>query len=81
MKDLPHVIEPETYDLKEDISLKGIGIRNFFKNDNPIVLELGCGKGEYSVSLAKRYPKKNFIGIDIKGNRMWVGVKIRLKKE
>ena len=75
MKDLPHVIEPESYDLKEDISLKGNWNKDFFKNDNPIVLELGCGKGEYSVSLAKRYPNKNFIGIDIKGNRMWVGAK------
>src|SRR5690606_22116305 len=45
----------------------------FYKNDNPIVLELGCGKGEYSVGLAKHYPNKNFIGVDIKGNRMYIG--------
>ncbi len=44
-----------------------------FGNDNPIVLELGCGKGEYTVGLAKRYPDKNFIGVDIKGARMWTG--------
>ncbi len=47
----------------------------FFKNDNPIVLELGCGKGEYTVSLARLFPNKNFIGIDIKGARMWTGAK------
>ncbi|MDD3788046.1 MAG: tRNA (guanosine(46)-N7)-methyltransferase TrmB [Petrimonas sp.] len=45
----------------------------FFKNDNPIVLELGCGKGEYTIGLAKLFPEKNFIGIDIKGARMWTG--------
>ncbi|MDE5968346.1 MAG: tRNA (guanosine(46)-N7)-methyltransferase TrmB, partial [Muribaculaceae bacterium] len=45
----------------------------YFGNKNPIVLELGCGKGEYCVGLAKRYPDKNFIGVDIKGARMWTG--------
>ena len=45
----------------------------FFKNDNPIVLELGCGRGEYTVGLARKYPDKNFIGVDIKGARMWTG--------
>lgn len=47
--------------------------REYFKNDNPIVLELGCGKGEYTVELAKLYPGMNFIGVDIKGARMWTG--------
>ena len=47
----------------------------YFRNTNPIVLELGCGHGEYTVGLAKKYPEKNFIGIDIKGARMWVGAK------
>ena len=46
-----------------------------FGNDNPIVLELGCGKGEYTVGLARKYPNKNFIGIDIKGARIWTGAK------
>jgi len=55
--------------------LKGKWNSDFFKNDNPIVLELGCGKGEYSVGLAERYPNKNFIGIDIKGARFWRGAK------
>ena len=48
---------------------------HYFHNDNPIVLELGCGRGEYTVGLAKKYPEKNFIGIDIKGARMWAGAK------
>ncbi|MBR1878310.1 MAG: tRNA (guanosine(46)-N7)-methyltransferase TrmB [Paludibacteraceae bacterium] len=47
----------------------------YFKNTNPIVLELGCGRGEYTVGLAMRYPHKNFIGVDIKGARMWAGAK------
>lgn len=46
---------------------------NYFKNNNPIVLELACGKGEYTISLAQMFPQKNFIGVDIKGNRIWVG--------
>lgn len=53
--------------------LKGKWHSDYFHNDGPIVLELGCGKGEYTVGLAKRYPEKNFIGIDIKGARMWTG--------
>lgn len=59
----------------EGLPLKGKWNELFFKNNNPIVLELGCGKGEYTVGLAKRYPEKNFIGIDIKGNRIWTGAK------
>ena len=55
--------------------LKGKWNSEFFKNDNPIIIELGCGKGEYSVGLAERYPDKNFIGIDIKGARFWRGAK------
>ena len=46
---------------------------DFFHNDNPIVLELGCGKGEYTVALARRNPDRNYIGVDIKGARMWTG--------
>ncbi len=47
----------------------------FFHNDHPIILELACGKGEYTVGLAALYPEKNFIGVDLKGNRIWVGAK------
>lgn len=50
----------------------------FFKNDNPLTLELACGKGEYSVGLGRLYPERNFIGIDIKGNRIWRGAKTAL---
>lgn len=59
----------------EGFPLKGKWHSQFFKNDNPIVLELGCGKGEYTVGLAKLFPEKNFIGLDIKGARMWTGAK------
>ena len=53
--------------------MQGHWHEQYFKNQNPIVLELGCGKGEYTVELAKLYPKVNFIGVDIKGARMWTG--------
>ncbi|MCX8019688.1 MAG: tRNA (guanosine(46)-N7)-methyltransferase TrmB [Chitinophagaceae bacterium] len=52
----------------------------FFQNRNPIVLELACGKGEYAVGLGRMYPEKNFIGVDIKGNRMWVGARKALEE-
>jgi tRNA (guanine-N7-)-methyltransferase len=58
-----------------EFPLKGKWNSDFFKNDNPIIIELGCGKGEYSVGLAERYPDKNFVGIDIKGARFWRGAK------
>ncbi len=60
--------------LKESgFPLKGKWHEEYFGNDNPIVLELGCGKGEYAVGMAQKFPDKNFIGIDIKGARMWTG--------
>ena len=52
----------------------------FWKNNNPIILELACGKGEYAVGLARLYPEKNFMGIDLKGNRIWVGAKKALQQ-
>lgn len=61
--------------------LKGKWRAEVFHNNNPIVLELGCGKGEYTVALAEVYPEKNFIGIDIKSNRMWVGARKALDKQ
>ncbi len=65
--------------LKDNFDLKGKWNSDFFKNDNPIVLELGCGKGEYSLALAERFPDKNYIGIDIKGARIWRGAKTALE--
>ena len=71
-----NVFQPTREDIVDTVfPLKGNWNKDVFKNDNPIVLELGCGKGEYSVGLAARYPKKNFIGIDIKGARFWRGAK------
>lgn len=70
--DYPNVVEP-TFDELQSFPLKNHWNQTHFKNDQPIVLELGCGKGEYTVSLAQEYPQKNFIGIDIKGARMWKG--------
>jgi len=59
---------------------KGQWSKDFFKNDNPLVLELACGKGEYTVNLATMFPDKNFIGIDYKGNRIWRGAKTALEE-
>ncbi|MCH4551795.1 tRNA (guanosine(46)-N7)-methyltransferase TrmB [Aestuariibaculum lutulentum] len=71
-----NVYQPTRDELvNEEYELKGNWNQKVFKNDNPLVLELGCGKGEYSVALAQRYPDKNFIGIDIKGARFWRGAK------
>ena len=72
-----NMFQEQYLDLKEKggFFLKGKWRQEFFKNDNPIVLELGCGKGEYTVGLAEKYIEKNFIGIDIKGARMWRGCK------
>ncbi len=66
--------------LSNAFSLKGKWNKEVFKNDNPIVLELGCGKGEYSVELARRYPNTNFIGVDIKGSRFWRGAKTAVEE-
>ncbi|MGZ4060923.1 MAG: tRNA (guanosine(46)-N7)-methyltransferase TrmB [Bacteroidia bacterium] len=65
----------------EGLPLKGNWHKQYFKNNNPIVLELGCGKGEYTVGLAKRFPDKNFIGVDIKGNRIWTGAKTAIENK
>jgi tRNA (guanine-N7-)-methyltransferase len=72
----PNVFQPEvTGDAKISFPLKGKWNADFFKNNNPIVLELGCGKGEYTIGQARRFPNRNFIGMDIKGARLWRGAK------
>lgn len=76
-----NVIQPSREELvANQFALKGKWSTDFFKNNHPIVLELGCGKGEYSVSLAKANPDKNFIGIDIKGARFWRGAKTAIEE-
>ena len=75
-----NVIQPEREEVTSGkFRLKGKWRQDFFKNDRPIVVELGCGKGEYSVYLAQQYPEKNFVGIDIKGARFWAGAKESLE--
>jgi tRNA (guanine-N7-)-methyltransferase len=75
-----NVFQPSRDELvHQNYKLKGNWNLNVFKNSNPLVLELGCGKGEYSVELAKKYPNKNFIGIDIKGARFWRGAKTAIE--
>lgn len=76
-----NVYQPTREEVVENsFSLKGNWNKEVFKNDNPIVLELGCGKGEYSVELARRYPNTNFIGVDIKGSRFWRGAKTAIEE-
>lgn len=71
-----NVFQPTRSQLVDEVyQYKGNWNKEVFKNDNPLVLELGCGKGEYSVALGKKFPNKNFIGIDIKGARFWRGAK------
>lgn len=79
-----NVIQPRIGDLKasesgelevKDHPVKGNWNRDIFRNNNPVVLEVGCGRGEYTIGLATRFPEKNFIGIDIKGARLWRGAK------
>lgn len=76
-----NVVQPSREEVVDGIfPYKGNWGRKFFRNEKPIVLELGCGKGEYSVSLAREYPEKNFLGIDIKGARFWRGAKTALEE-
>ena len=78
----PNVFQPTREELVDDtFGLKGQWTDKVFKNDNPLVLELGCGKGEYTVGLAERYPNKNFVGVDIKGARFWRGAKTAIEQE
>ena len=73
-----NVIQPSREEVLDNFSFKGKW-HSFFKNTHPIVIELGCGKGEYTIDLAKKNPNKNFIGIDIKGARFWRGAKTALE--
>ena len=76
-----NVVQPGREEVMEKkFPYRGKWASDFFKNGKPLVLELGCGKGEYSVGLAKAYPEKNFLGIDIKGARFWRGAKTALEE-
>jgi tRNA (guanine-N7-)-methyltransferase len=80
MSGFPHVFQYPFAILQEKgFEMKGRWNGQFFKNDHPIVLELGCGKGEYTVGLGKLFPGKNFVGVDIKGARIWSGAKQALE--
>ena len=82
MEEFPHVFQVSSHTLREGNSfeMKGRWNELFFKNNHPIVLELGCGKGEYTVGLGQLYPEKNFVGVDIKGARIWSGAKESFEK-
>lgn len=81
METLENVFQPTHEEVfRTDYKLKGKWGEQVFGNDHPIVLEVGCGKGEYSVGLGELYPEKNFIGLDIKGARMWTGAKAAEEK-
>lgn len=71
MATFPHVIQMLT-------DLRGRWHSEFFHNDNPLTLELACGKGEYTIALAQLFPERNFVGVDLKGARMWTGAKAAL---
>lgn len=83
MADFPHVFQYPYALLQAEggCPLKGRWNESVFKNDHPLVLELGCGRGEYTVGLGRLFPEKNFIGIDIKGARMWAGAKASLEAD
>lgn len=82
MERFSNVLQVTFHQLQQnDHALKGNWKRDFFKNEGPIVLELGCGKGEYTTGLAQLTPEKNYLGIDIKGARMWKGAKYAIDHE
>ncbi|MBQ2129980.1 MAG: tRNA (guanosine(46)-N7)-methyltransferase TrmB [Prevotella sp.] len=82
METFPNVFQyPFSVIEEKPFDMKGKWHQDYFNNNNPIVLELGCGKGEYTVELARLYPDMNFIGVDIKGARMWTGAKMALEEK
>ena len=82
IKDYQNCVEPTMDEvMKTGLYLKGAWNKKFFKNDNPITVELACGGGEYTVGMAEMYPDRNFIGVDIKGNRIWKGATKAIEKE
>ena len=81
MKTFTNVFQPGFDEVfQKDFRHKGLWNEKYFKNANPVILELGCGKGEYTIGLARAHPQCNFIGVDIKGARIWTGAKTALEK-
>lgn len=81
LKTFPNCFDLFFKDLDTVFANKGNWHASVFKNNNPIIVELGCGKGEYTIGLAEKNPSKNFIGLDIKGNRIWTGAKQALESK
>lgn len=77
----PFLFQPKYIDLHPSFRLRGRWTSDFFYNPNPLVLEVGCGKGEYTTGLARIHPEKNFIGIDIKGARLWRGCRSVIEEQ
>lgn len=77
----PNFFQPVFDEIRDGYELKGQWAERFFGNSHPIILELGCGKGDYAVGLARKYPDRNFIGVDKKGARMWRGAKTSQEEE
>lgn len=80
IKEFKNVFEPSIEEVRDEKSPYAGKWAEHFGNDNPIILELGCGKGEYTLGLARRNPNCNYIGVDIKGNRIWRGAKTALQE-
>lgn len=76
-----NVVQPTREEVAKGLPQKGKWAQELFGNDKPIVLELGCGKGEYTIGMAEAFPEKNFIGVDIKGARLWSGAKTALENK
>ncbi|RMD91677.1 MAG: tRNA (guanosine(46)-N7)-methyltransferase TrmB, partial [Calditrichaeota bacterium] len=74
-------LQPALTSCGRKVDFKGRWSEDYFANSQPLVLELACGKGDYSVNLARQYPEKNFIGVDVKGNRLWTGAKNAMDEE
>lgn len=82
METFEHVVQAPFNKIENnDFHLKGKWASDFFRNENHIILELGCGKGEYTIELAEKYKNRNFIGVDIKGARLWQGAKQAINKK
>lgn len=77
----PHFTNPKLVNhLQQELEMQGKWKRDFFKNENPLTLELACGKGDYTLALAQKYPNRNYIGVDAKGARIFTGAKQALEK-